>query len=137
MNKLSDLATLKSGITFNSSEYKDSGIAVIRATDISESNKIIIKEKKFLSSKFAENRYLLTKGDILLTKIGSRIGDCAIFDGNMSAVASKNLLIILPNKIEPSELLERIIKKKDEIKALATGVAMLCISIKSLSELCI
>jgi restriction endonuclease S subunit len=135
MNKLSELATLKSGLVCKSTDYIENGLLVLRATDIASDYTISIKEKKFLNPELVKDKYLLKQGDILVTKVGSRIGDSALFLEEVPAVANGNLIVISPTSIESAKLLERIISKKNEIRNLATGAAMQSINISSLSEM--
>ncbi len=135
MKKLSEFATLRSGLVCKSKDYTDRGVLLLRATNIATDHTISVKEKIFLSPEIVKEKHLLQKGDILLTKVGSRIGDCAIFREDFPAVANGNLIVISPNSIDPEKLLKRIIQRKDEINELASGFAMQSINLSGLSEL--
>lgn len=135
MNKLSELATLRSGLVCKATDYTDRGVLLLRATNITTDHTISVQEKLFLRSEIVKEKHLLKKGDILLTKVGSRIGDCAIFKDDFPAVANGNLIVISPNSIDSEKLLKKIIQRKDEIKGLASGVALQSINLSGLSEL--
>jgi len=133
MVKLKNLSELKSGKSISQKDYVLKGIQVIRAGDISDSNKLNIKEKKIIKEGSISPLKLLTKGDIIIVSVGSKIGNCCIIDISKKYIANQNLIVLKP-KESSTKLLEKIIKNKEKIRKLSKGVARLHITLKDLGE---
>lgn len=134
MPRLSDLATIHSGFKIHENDYRTSGLRILTASDIKDSNSILITENRFVEAKDKNLNHLLENGDILMVSVGSKLGNVAIFQGSEPTIANQNLLVIKPLG-DPQELLDKLVKKKSRIVKLAKGKAMQCIVIKDLGEL--
>jgi hypothetical protein len=131
MPTLNDLATISSGFKILESDYRPSGIRVLTASDIRESNSILITENRFVEATDKNQKHLLESGDILMVSVGSKIGNIAIFMGDDSTIVNQNIIVIKPFG-DPKDLFDRLVKKHSRIVRLAKGKAMQCISNKDL-----
>ncbi len=90
------------GTQLHASDYTESGIPVIRITNITRSNSFDDKNLVYISEqKYNElKRSSVSTGDILLAKTGATIGKVAIFDGNDKGIIASSCakISINPNK---------------------------------------
>lgn len=128
MPTLSDLATLYSGFKIHESDYRPSGLRVLTASDIKDSNSILITENRFVEATDKNQKHLLESGDILMVSVGSKIGNTAIFMGDDPTIVNQNIIVIKPFG-DPKDLFDRLVKKRSRIVRLAKGKAMQSISI--------
>lgn len=80
------------GPRFSSDDYRDSGVFVLRTTDISESGKVVTSRAPQLHLTDDElTRYQLKRGDLLITRTGS-LGTLAVFNDEVKAIAGAYLI---------------------------------------------
>jgi type I restriction enzyme S subunit len=80
------------GPRFSSKDYADSGVAVLRTTDIDERGKVDwINAPKLALSDHEFEKYKLVKGDLLITRTGS-IGTISIFNDDKKAIPGAFLI---------------------------------------------
>jgi len=80
------------GPRFSSDDYRDSGVFVLRTTDISESGKVVTSRAPHLHLTDDDlKRYQLKRGDLLITRTGS-LGTLAVFNDDVKAIAGAYLI---------------------------------------------
>ncbi len=80
------------GPRFSSDDYRDSGVFVLRTTDISESGKVVTSRAPQLHLTEDDlKRYQLKRGDLLITRTGS-LGTLAVFNDDVKAIAGAYLI---------------------------------------------
>lgn len=80
------------GPRFSSDDYADTGVFVLRTSDISESGKVNTARAPRISLTTEElERYRLVRGDLLVTRTGS-LGTVAVFDDDVAAIAGAYLI---------------------------------------------
>ena len=80
------------GPRFSSDDYRDSGVFVLRTTDISESGKVVTSRAPQLQLTDDDlKRYQLKRGDLLITRTGS-LGTLAVFNDEVKAIAGAYLI---------------------------------------------
>ena len=72
--KLGEVTSYKKGFAFKSKDYQNSGVRIIRVSDLLSSSIKVDNEKVFISSEKAEiyDKYKLNKGNIIITTVGSK-----------------------------------------------------------------
>ena len=89
------------GSNLKRSDYRSSGIPVLKIQNIKE-NQIVIKKMDFVSEvKFRElERHTYTDGDIVMTKLGDPLGVSAIIGGIAPGLIVADLVRIRPTSID-------------------------------------
>ena len=88
--KLSDILTLKNGFAFKSSEYKDSGIPILRISDIQEGS-VSPSNAKCIDENENFDEYVVNKGDILIAMSGATTGKFGIYDSELKAYQNQRV----------------------------------------------
>lgn len=113
--KLSDVATYTKGFAFKSKDYKRSGIRIVRVSDLGARK---IKEncaKIFLAEEMVNNyeKYLLKKGDIIITTVGSKpellsssVARGIFISQNYSGLLNQNMLKLNSSKTVINDFLK-------------------------------
>ncbi|HZH39080.1 MAG TPA: restriction endonuclease subunit S, partial [Bacillales bacterium] len=99
--KFKDAFDLSGGYAFKSTEYKDTGIFVLRVTNISEDGTIDKKDAKFITPLNNEDYkdYHLRFGDVLIVMIGGSIGKVGFVDQeSLPAFLNQNMWLIRSSK---------------------------------------
>ena len=106
VKRLRELCTYTKGLAFKSKDFTDTGVAVVKATDIN--NFKITKPTTFVNEEIANlsQQVLLNKGNIILSTVGSRPNILASAVGQLALVSNKdsdallnqNAVIIKSNK---------------------------------------
>ena len=106
--KLSDILTLKNGFAFKSSEYKDSGIPILRISDIQEGS-VSPSNAKCIDENENFDEYVVNKGDILIAMSGATTGKFGIYDSELKAYQNQRVgrfstlvILLTPAQIEIS-----------------------------------
>ena len=78
---ISEAVTIGRGFAFKSSSYSDSGVNVLRVTDIEENGEINTEKMKKVPLSFLEtySKYKLDYGDILLVMVGATVGKLGFY----------------------------------------------------------
>ena len=137
--RLQDCVNILNGFAFKSSEYTDSGIRVMRITNV-QNGYISDDEPKFYPSTRASeiDRYLLKEGDLLMSLTGN-VGRVAFLEKNMLPAALNQRVACIRSSL-PSEVLSfvyLVCQTKEFADACASsgkGVAQLNISTEWLKE---
>lgn len=88
--KLGDVAKLKNGFAFKSTDYAENGIPVIRISDINE-NLVTTKNAKRVAMKEDYNGYQIEKNSILIAMSGATTGKFGIFKSNEKALQNQRV----------------------------------------------
>jgi type I restriction enzyme, S subunit len=81
------------GPRFSSDDYSETGIIVLRTTDISESGKVDMKSAPRIPLSDEELfKYRLTPGDIVFTRTGATVGKIALFNDEVQAIPGAYLI---------------------------------------------
>jgi type I restriction enzyme S subunit len=88
------------GSNLKRSDYKDSGIPVLKIQNIKE-NQIVLKKMDYVTkSKYQElERHSFTNGDIVMTKLGDPLGVSAIVSNLPDGLIVADLVRIRPSKV--------------------------------------
>jgi len=126
VKRLKDLSNFINGYAFNSKEYKDNGVPIIRISNISD--EINFKKCKNVESKYLKlaKHSLIIKDDILVAMTGATIGKNSIYKVERKALLNQRVGIIRANKNICNLFLFQIIKSqifKDYIDLLCGGSA--------------
>lgn len=80
------------GPRFSSQDYSETGVAILRTTDISENGKVDwVNAPKLNLTEPEYQKYKLIKDDLLITRTGS-IGTASIFNDDKRAIAGAFLI---------------------------------------------
>ena len=133
---LGDIATVKNGFAFKSSEFSETGIPVIRISDIngslvSSAHAVKITER----NKF--NNFKVSKGDILIAMSGATTGKFGVYQESEPAYQNQRVGNIRPLSIElnKSFLFYYIFNAKRHIEKDAYGGAQPNISSGKIEQL--
>ncbi|MHC9088014.1 restriction endonuclease subunit S [Tenacibaculum sp. IMCC1] len=126
VKRLKDLSNFINGFAFNSKEYIDSGIPIIRISNIS--NDINFEECKYVDSSYLKlaKDSLIKVNDILVAMTGATIGKNAIYREEKKALLNQRVGIIRAKKLINNLFLFQLIKSqifKDYIDLLCGGSA--------------
>lgn len=126
VKRLKDLSNFINGFAFNSKEYIDSGIPIIRISNIS--NDINFEECKYVDSSYLKlaKDSLIKVNDILVAMTGATIGKNAIYKEEKKALLNQRVGIIRAKKLINNLFLFQLIKSqifKDYIDLLCGGSA--------------
>lgn len=126
VKRLKDLSAFINGYAFNSKEYVDTGIPIIRISNIS--NEIDFKKCKYVNSSYLKlaKDSLLINDDILVAMTGATIGKNSIYKEGRKALLNQRVGVIRAKKSINNLFLFQIIKSqifKDYIDLLCGGSA--------------
>lgn len=126
VKRLKDLSAFINGYAFNSKEYVDTGIPIIRISNIS--NEIDFKKCKYVNSSYLKlaKDSLLINDDILVAMTGATIGKNSMYNNKRKALLNQRVGIIRAKKSINNLFLFQIIKSqifKDYIDLLCGGSA--------------
>jgi type I restriction enzyme, S subunit len=81
------------GPRFSSDDYSESGIVVLRTTDISQTGKVDVSQAPRLQLTEQEfDRFQLRQRDLVFTRTGATVGKVAIFDDTIRAIPGAYLI---------------------------------------------
>lgn len=98
VKKLKYVSKFLNGFAFNSDEYVEEGVPIIRIGDIQARTNF--EDCKKVPINFLEEykEYTVFKGDLLLALTGATIGKSSIFDSSSNALLNQRVAIIRPIK---------------------------------------
>ena len=135
---LKQYVRLLGGYAFKSSEYKDTGIPIIRISDF-QNEKIVLQKAVHYNESEEFERYELKSGDIIIALTGGTIGKLAIVQSGLGKlylnqrVAKFQVLDI--NKIADEYVYWIARGVQDNVKKLAWGGAQPNVSSKQIEEM--
>src|SRR3990172_455235 len=79
-----DLFDLKPGFAFKSSDFRDSGVGVIKIKNV-KTNSVVLDDVSYVDERFLETKkdHIVNQGDVLITMSGNR------FDGSRETWVGK------------------------------------------------
>ncbi|NEW84146.1 MAG: restriction endonuclease subunit S [Mariniphaga sp.] len=126
VKRLKDLAKIISGYAFDSNEYIDNGINIIRIGDIVDNIDYAQTRKVHQKYLVLAKECIINKGDILIAMTGATIGKSSIYDSNVTAILNQRVgSIRVLNSFNPT-LLRQIISSaifQDYISIICGGSA--------------
>ena len=95
--RLKDFFYLKNGYAFDSKSYQRQGIPVIRISDITSEQEVILNNTIYVEDKLEYQNYIVSNGDLLLAMSGATTGKLGIYLDNKKVFQNQrvgNLKII-------------------------------------------
>ena len=136
--KLKDVADLKSGFAFKSTEFRSEGIPLLRIGEISGDGKIVFTDKTVFVDKDClsqKKEYIIKKNDVLLALSGATTGKFGIYESENEAILNQRVLRIRSyEQFENKFLFYTMNQLKKKIELTAAGAAQPNISPKEISE---
>ena len=136
--KLGEICEVKGGFAFKTSSYKNSGIPLVRISNI-KNNKVNLEDCVYLDSSFRETakNFLLKNGDILIALSGATTGKYGIYNLDETALLNQRIgRLHFENldTIDPKFVYLYLATLKDKILKEAYGAAQPNISPKEISD---
>ena len=124
---LGEVCEFKNGFAFKSSLFKDSGLPIIRITNIDGKNVNLSDVKYFNALDYKENitSYKVTKGDILVAMSGATTGKIGFYSYEHSSYLNQRVGKFVPKHgvLNNRYLYHFLLSKVDDIYTLAGGGA--------------
>ena len=136
MCKLSDVCKINSGFAFSSNDYCTEGIPLVRISNI-KNNTIDLSECVFIQNTI-DNKFLISKGDLLIAMSGATTGKIGIYDKNSIAYLNQrvgNVKILSNTLLLPEYRNIYMLSKVNEILNIAYGGAQPNISTSDIENL--
>jgi len=136
MCKLSDVCKINCGFAFSSNDYCTEGIPLIRISNIKH-NTIDLSECVFIQNTI-DNKFLISKGDLLIAMSGATTGKIGIYDKNSIAYLNQrvgNVKILSNTLLLPEYRNIYMLSKVNEILNIAYGGAQPNISTSDIENL--
>ena len=136
MCKLSDVCKINSGFAFSSNDYCTEGIPLVRISNI-KNNTIDLSECVFIQNTI-DNKFLISKGDLLIAMSGATTGKIGIYDKNSIAYLNQrvgNVKILSNTLLLPEYRNIYMLSKVKEILNIAYGGAQPNISTSDIENL--
>ncbi|WP_341536471.1 restriction endonuclease subunit S [Aeromonas veronii] len=133
-----DVCDFKNGFAFKSNLFKETGLPIVRITNINGSGVDMADVKYFDPSDYKENTlsYVIDSGDILIAMSGATTGKIGCFNSNRTAYLNQRVgkFISKSNALNNRYLYHFLLSKTDAIYVLAGGGAQPNLSSKALME---
>ncbi|QZO12903.1 restriction endonuclease subunit S [Pseudoalteromonas piscicida] len=136
-SQLSDILTLKNGFAFKSSSYKDTGVPILRISDIQE-GLVSPVNAKCIDENEEYEEYVVNQGDILIAMSGATTGKFGIFNSSRKAYQNQRVgrfFIYSKKLISNSFVYYLLFSLKREIEKSAYGGAQPNISSKKIESM--
>ena len=121
---LGEVCDFKNGFAFKSNLFKDTGLPIVRITNINGSGVDMEDVKYFEPSDYKENTqsYAIDSGDILIAMSGATTGKIGCFNSNRTAYLNQRVGKFIPksNALNNRYLYHFLLSKTDAIYVLAT-----------------
>jgi type I restriction enzyme, S subunit len=135
--KLGEVCKLRNGYAFKSSDYKDTGVPIIRISDIN--GRTVLTEKAVRIEHHEDfNDYIVEKEDILVAMSGATTGKFGIYKSTEKAYQNQrvgNFIITKKDQLGKQFLFHQIDSLKRKIEQDAYGGAQPNISSKKIEEM--
>lgn len=136
---LGEVCDFQNGFAFKSKFFKDSGLPIVRITNIDGSNVDLTDVKYFDPNDYSIGRplnYFIEKGDILIAMSGATTGKIGYYDHNETAYLNQRVGKFIPKTalLNSRYLYHFLLTKADFIYVLAGGGAQPNLSSNSLKE---
>jgi type I restriction enzyme S subunit len=103
INRLGDYCQLRNGYAFKSEDFVEDGIPVIRISDIRD-GKIRLTETVKVAPREEFEKFIVSRGDILIAMSGATTGKFGVFDSNQKAYQNQRVGCFI---IKDSERLDK------------------------------
>ena len=124
---LNEVCEFKNGFAFKSNLFKDSGLPIIRITNIDGKNVDLSDVKYFNPTDYKENtdNYQVNKNDILIAMSGATTGKIGFYNYDKTAYLNQRVGKFIPNekKLKNRYLYHLLLSKVEEIYIIAGGGA--------------
>lgn len=135
---MGEVCDFKNGFAFKSNLFRESGLSIVRITNINGSVVDMADVKYFDPSDYKENtqNYMIESGDILIAMSGATTGKIGCFNSNRTAYLNQRVGKFIPksNVLNNRYLYHFLLSKTDAIYDLAGGGAQPNLSSKALME---
>lgn len=128
IKKLGDVCKFQNGFAFRSGSFKDSGLPIVRITNISN-NSVDLEDCKYFDSNdyIGTNldNYIITKGDILIAMSGATTGKVGVYQQKFDAYLNQRVGKFIPNPdvLNKRFLYHFLLSKTKQIYIMAGGGA--------------
>ena len=136
MCKLSDVCKIISGFAFSSNDYCTEGVPLVRISNI-KNNTVDLSECVFIQNTI-DNKFLISKGDLLIAMSGATTGKIGIYDKSSIAYLNQrvgNVKILSNTLLLPEYRNIYMLSKVNEILNIAYGGAQPNISTSDIENL--
>lgn len=101
VKKLKYTASIKTGFAFNSEDYDDEGVPLVRISDIAQDGTISLNNTKYLPQTFAKkySEFYVNKNDILMAMTGATIGKAGRYTQDNTALLNQRVCKFMPKKL--------------------------------------
>lgn len=135
---LGSVCGFKNGFAFKSNLFRETGLPIIRITNVNGSSVNLTDVKYFDPSDYKENtkNYSVIRGDILIAMSGATTGKVGCFDSAETAYLNQRVGKFIPDTelLESRYLYHFLLSKTEQIYVLAGGGAQPNLSSKALME---
>ena len=137
--KLGEVCGFQNGFAFKSSLFKDTGLPIIRITNIDGKNVNLTNAKHFDLSDYNNNNIkncTANKGDILIAMSGATTGKIGFYDYQYTSYINQRVGKFIPNEkiLNNRYLYYYLLSKTEYIRMLSGGGAQQNLSSKNLME---
>ncbi|WP_295609466.1 restriction endonuclease subunit S [uncultured Methanobrevibacter sp.] len=78
--QLKDIISLKGGFAFKSELFKDEGMAIIRISNISPNNSVILDDLVYYNKLENDSDFIIKKGELIIAMSGATTGKVAVYN---------------------------------------------------------
>lgn len=134
--KLKDVCEINGGYAFKSSNFKESGVPIIRIGDISDNKVNISDTTVYIDADINDyEKFIINKGDILIALSGATTGKFGIYNYDKNSLLNQRVAKLKPKSIVKNRYLYHYMNKLQEsIYNSASGCAQPNISPSEISE---
>ena len=134
--KLKDVCEINGGYAFKSSNFKDSGVPIIRIGDISDNKVNISDTTVYIDADINDyEKFIINKGDILIALSGATTGKFGIYNYDKNSLLNQRVAKLKPKSIVKNRYLYHYMNKlQEDIYNSASGCAQPNISPSEISE---
>jgi len=98
VEKLKNKTTFLNGYSFNSDEYVDDGLPIIRISDVGQDVDFLQVKRVPYAMRDKIKKFLVRKDDLLIALTGGTIGKTSIYNKNEEIYLNQRVGVIRPNK---------------------------------------
>lgn len=134
--KLGEVLVVKNGYAYKSQDFSDSGIPVIRISNIKD-GQVLTKNSVMVSEELYNESFIVKRGDILVAMSGATTGKYGIYEGNEIALQNQRVgnLQLISDQVSKKYIYYLLGVLKGQIEDVAYGAAQPNISAKMIEEL--
>ncbi len=123
---LKDIISLNGGYAFKSELFKDEGIPIIRISNISQDNSVILNDLVYYDKIENDQDFIIKKGELIIAMSGATTGKVAVYDSEQLSYINQRVGLFKPisNKLYYPFLVQYTLSdsfKKELQKTLVAG----------------